>query len=155
MLKQEITSALTRLMKKQDKVSVNTIRLILAVIKDKEISMRSNGSSNEITDNEIFLLLRNMINQRQDSIILYKHGKREELAKQENNEIKIIEQFLSKQLNNNEIESACKEAVSNSAVNVPGDIDKIMNELKHKFLGRIDMTKARTHIKKLLSDNIK
>ena len=62
MLKQEITSALTRLMKKQDNVSVNTIRLILAVIKDKEISMRSNGSSNEITDNEIFLLLRNMIN---------------------------------------------------------------------------------------------
>ena len=117
--------------------------------------MRSNGSSNEITDNEIFLLLRNMINQRQDSIILYKQGKREELAKQENNEIKIIEQFLSKQLNNNEIESACKEAVSNSAVNVQGDIDKIMNELKHKFLGRIDMTKARTHIKKLLSENIK
>ena len=155
MLKQEITSALTRLMKKQDKVSVNTIRLILAVIKDKEISMRSNGSSNEITDNEIFLLLRNMINQRQDSIILYKQGKREELAKQENNEIKIIEQFLSKQLNNDETESACKEAVNNSAVNVPGDIDKIMNELKHKFLGRIDMTKARTHIKKLLSENIK
>ena len=70
-------------------------------------------------------------------------------------EIKIIEQFLSKQLNNNEIESACKEAVSNSAVNVPGDINKIMNELKYKFLDRIDMTKARTHIKKLLSKNIK
>mgnify|MGYP000002847868 CR=1 FL=1 len=99
MLKQEITSALTRLMKKQDKVSVNTIRLILAVIKDKEISMRSNDSSNEITDNEIFLLLKNMINQRQDSINLYKQGKREELAKKESEEIKIIENFLPKQLN--------------------------------------------------------
>ena len=93
MLKQEITTALIQATKKQDKDSINTIRLILAVIKDKEISMRSNDSSNEITDNEIFLLLKNMINQRQDSIDLYKQGKREELAKKESDEIKIIENF--------------------------------------------------------------
>ena len=44
-----------------------------------------------------------MINQRQDSIILYKQGKREELAKQENNEIKIIETKVGrkKQIENN------------------------------------------------------
>ena len=155
MLKQEITTALIQATKKQDKDSINTIRLILAVIKDKEISMRSNDSSNEITDNEIFLLLKNMINQRQDSIDLYKQGKREELAKQESDEIKIIENFLPKQLNNNEIESICKEIIIDLSINDFGGMGQVMNELKNKFAGRIDMKKASTLVKKILSKNIK
>jgi len=154
MLKQEITTALIQATKKQDKDSINTIRLILAVIKDKEISMRSNDSSNEITDNEIFLLLKNMINQRQDSIDLYKQGKREELAKKESDEIKIIENFLPKQLNNNEIESMCKEIIIDLSINDFSDMGQVMNELKNKFAGRIDMKKASTLVKKILSNNI-
>ena len=155
MLKQEITTALIQATKKQDRDSINTIRLILAVIKDKEISMRSNDSSNEITDNEIFLLLKNMINQRQDSIDLYKQGKREELAKKESDEIKIIENFLPKQLNNNEIESICKEIIIDLSINDFGGMGQVMNELKNKFAGRIDMKKASTLVKKILSKNIK
>ena len=155
MLKQEITTALIQATKKQDKDSINTIRLILAVIKDKEISMRSNDSSNEITDNEIFLLLKNMINQRQDSIDLYKQGQREELAKKEGDEIKIIENFLPKQLNNNEIESICKEIIIDLSINDFGGMGQVMNELKNKFAGRIDMKKASTLVKKILSKNIK
>ena len=154
MLKQEITTALIQATKKQDKDSINTIRLILAVIKDKEISMRSNDSSNEITDNEIFLLLKNMINQRQDSINLYKQGKREELAKKEGDEIKIIENFLPKQLNNNEIESMCKEIIIDLSINDFSDMGQVMNELKNKFAGRIDMKKASTLVKKILTKNI-
>ena len=154
MLKQEITTALIQATKKQDKDSINTIRLILAVIKDKEISMRSNDSSNEITDNEIFLLLKNMINQRQDSINLYKQGKREELAKKEGDEIKIIENFLPKQLNNNEIESMCKEIIIDLSINDFSGMGQVMNELKNKFAGRIDMKKASTLVKKILSNNI-
>ena len=154
MLKQEITTALIQATKKQDKDSINTIRLILAVIKDKEISMRSNDSSNEITDNEIFLLLKNMINQRQDSIDLYKQGKREELAKKESDEIKIIENFLPKQLNNNEIESMCKEIIIDLSINDFSDMGQVMNELKNKFAGRIDMKKASTLVKKILTKNI-
>jgi len=155
MLKQEITTALIQATKKQDRDSINTIRLILAVIKDKEISMRSNDSSNEITDNEIFLLLKNMINQRQDSIDLYKQGQREELAKKEGDEIKIIENFLPKQLNNNEIESICKEIIIDLSINDFGGMGQVMNELKNKFAGRIDMKKASTLVKKILSKNIK
>jgi len=154
MLKQEITTALIQATKKQDKDSINTIRLILAVIKDKEISMRSNDSSNEITDNEIFLLLKNMINQRQDSIDLYKQGKREELAKKESDEIKIIENFLPKQLNNNEIESMCKEIIIDLSINDFSGMGQVMNELKNKFAERIDMKKASTLVKKILSNNI-
>ena len=154
MLKQEITTALIQATKKQDKDSINTIRLILAVIKDKEISMRSNDSSNEITDNEIFLLLKNMINQRQDSIDLYKQGKREELAKKESDEIKIIENFLPKQLNNNEIESMCKEIIIDLSINDFSGMGQVMSELKNKFAGRIDMKKASTLVKKILSNNI-
>jgi len=155
MLKNEITFALTKAMKKKDKESINTIRLMLAVIKDKEISTRSNGSSNEIMDNELLSLLHSMIKQRKESIDLYKKGKREELVKKENNEIKIIERFLPKQLNDNEIESVCKKTIIDLSVNDINDMSKIINELKNKFPGRIDMAKASSYVKKILTENTK
>ena len=68
--------------------------------------------------------------------------------------IKIIENFLPKQLNNNEIESMCKEIIIDLSINDFSDMGQVMNELKNKFAGRIDMKKASTLVKKILSNNI-
>ena len=61
--------------------------------------------------------------------------------------------FLS--FNNNEIESICKEIIIDLSINDFGGMGQVMNELKNKFAGRIDMKKASTLVKKILSKNIK
>ena len=69
--------------------------------------------------------------------------------------MKSQKRFLPKQLNDNEIESVCKETIIDLSVNDINDMSKIMNELKTKFPGRIDMAKASSHIKKILTENTK
>ena len=74
MLKKQLTESLKQAIINKDKDSVRTLRLILAVLKDKEISERSNGKSEEISDDEVLSLLRKMIKQRKESVELYKKG---------------------------------------------------------------------------------
>ena len=68
MLKKQLTESLKQAIINKDKDSVRTLRLILAVLKDKEISERSNGKSEEISDDEVLSLLRKMIKQRKESV---------------------------------------------------------------------------------------
>ena len=83
MLKKQLTDDLVTAIKNKDKESINTIRLILAAIKNKEIALRSEDKNKEITDEIIFSILKNMIKQRNESIDLYKKGNRPELMDKE------------------------------------------------------------------------
>ena len=71
MLKKQLTDDLVTAIKNKDKESINTIRLILAAIKNKEIALRSEDKNKEITDEMIFSILKNMVKQRNESIDLY------------------------------------------------------------------------------------
>ena len=108
MLKEQLTESLKQAIINKDKDSVRTLRLILAVLKYKEISERSNGLSEEISDDEVLSLLRKMIKQRKESVELYKKGKRDDLVNNENKAIKIIEKYLAVQLSNKETKNVCE-----------------------------------------------
>ena len=92
----------------QEKQRLATLRLINAAIKDRDIAVRSEENTEGVSDSEIILILSNMVKQRKQSIVQYEEGGRIELAERERQEIKIIEEFLPNQLNEQEI----KEEVS-------------------------------------------
>ena len=83
MLKKQLTDGLITAIKNKDKESINAIRLILAAIKDKEIAIRSEDKNNEVSEEIIFNILKNMVKQRNESIDLYTKGNRPELADKE------------------------------------------------------------------------
>ena len=93
MLQKKINEELIKAVKKKDKESVNTLRLILAALKDKEIALRSEEKSKKISDELIVNILKNMVKQRCESIELYEKGNRQELADKEKKEIDIIKKF--------------------------------------------------------------
>ena len=111
MLKKQLTDDLVTAVKNKDKESINTIRLILAAIKNKEIALRSEDKNKEITDEIIFSILKNMVKQRNESIDLYEKGNRTELADKEKKEIDIIQKFLPKQFDDNVVKDICKEII--------------------------------------------
>ena len=91
-----------------------------------------------------------MVKQRKQSIVQYEEGGRIELAERERQEIKIIEEFLPNQLNEQEIkEEVSKIIQSKDQLNIK-DIGKIMSELKTNFSGRMDFGKASEIVKALL-----
>ena len=136
--------------KSQEKQRLATLRLINAAIKDRDIAVRSEENTEGVSDSEIILILSNMVKQRKQSIVQYEEGGRIELAERERQEIKIIEEFLPNQLNEQEImEEVSKIIASKDQLNIK-DIGKIMSELKRKFSGRMDFGKASEIVKALL-----
>ena len=153
MLQKKINEELIKAVKKKDKESVNTLRLILAALKDKEIALRSEEKSKKISDELIVNILKNMVKQRCESIELYEKGNRQELADKEKKEIDIIKKFLPEELNKNEIEQICKEVIEKLQAKNMSDMGKVMAEINnHKSSSQIDMANASSYVKLILSN---
>ena len=150
-LREKINQQFNAALKNKEKTLVSTLRLIIAAIKDKDIANRSGEKKGESKDQEIIKVLQKMKKQRQDSADLYKKGGREELLKVEEEEIKIIDAFLPKQLSEVETKKICKEIIESSGASSIKDMGKIMGLLKQKYSDSIDFSKASIIVKGLLS----
>ena len=150
-LREKINEQFNSAIKSKNKTSVSTFRLILAAIKERDIANRTSGKKEEIKDDDIIKVLRKMKKQRQDSANLYKKGGRQELLKAEEEEIKIIDTFLPKQLSEEETKKICKETIKLLGASDIKDMGKIMGSLKKKYSDSIDFSKVNTIVKGLLS----
>ena len=128
-LRKNINEQFNAALKSKNKTLVSTFRLILTAIKERDIASRTGGKKEEVKDQEIIQVLRKMRKQRQDSADLYKKGERQELLETEEEEIKIIDTFLPKQLNEEETKKICKEVIELVGASSIKDMGKIMGSL--------------------------
>ena len=149
-IRENISKLLKEAMIKKDIKLTNTLRLILAAVKDKDISVRSNGNSTGINETEIISLLQNMIKQRNVSIEMYIQGKRDDLVKIEEDEIEIISNFLPEQLSDNEINDIINHTIETSGANSMKDMGKVINLIKEEHNGKIDFGAVSKIIKEKL-----
>jgi len=150
-LREKINEKFNTALKNKNKTLVSTLRLILAAIKDRDIANRTAEKKETIKDAEIVKVLRKMRKQRQDSAELYKKGERQELLEIELAEIKIIDTFLPKQLNEEETKKICKEVIESLGASSTKDMGKIMGSLKQKYSESIDFSKVNVIVKGLLN----
>ena len=150
-LREKINQQFNTALKNKNKTLVSTLRLILAAIKERDIANRTSGKKEEVKDQEIIKVLQKMKKQRQDSADLYKKGGRQELLNIEEEEIKIIDTFLPKQLSEEETKKICKEIIESVGASSIKDMGKIMGTLKKKYPDSIDFSKANIIIKGLLN----
>ena len=151
MLRDEISNALKSSMKEKDPVAVSTLRLIQAAIKDRDIAARSKGIDDGISDDQILQVLQTMVRQRHESIEMYKRGNRDELAEREAQEIKVIQGFMPRQLNETETEAAIDEVVAVTGAKSIKDMGKAMGALRERYAGQIDFGKAGAALKARLA----
>ena len=149
-LKELISAKYKDSMKSKNIQEVNTLRLILSAIKDKEIENRTKPDSKEINDEQILILLQNLIKQRNDSIDSFKKANREDLVTKENDEIEIISNFLPKQLSQEEVTDIIKNIIDEKKLSSIKDMGAIMGLLKSKYSGSVDMGLAGKIAKELL-----
>ena len=149
-LRDKISEQFNSALKSKNKNLVSTLRLVLAAIKDKDIANRTGEKKEIAKDDEIVKILRKMKKQRQDSADLYKKGGRQELFDAEESEIKIIDSFLPKQLNEEETKKICKELIQKLEASSIKDMGKIMGALKQDYSDTIDFSKVNIIVKDLL-----
>ena len=149
-MRTRLTDGMKAAMKSGEKRKLSTLRLILAAIKDRDISAR--GAGNErVSDEEILQILAKMIKQREESARIYEEQSRLDLSEQEREEMEIIREYLPQQMDEDEVRSACSKVIEE--VNGEGlrDMGKCMNALKEKYPGRIDFGKASGVVKDMLA----
>lgn len=152
MLRQDVNEALKAAMKAKDVRATSTLRLILAALKDRDIAARgAPGAENGISDEAILEMLQKMIKQRLDSIEQYKRGNRDDLVRQEQEEIEIIKRFLPKQMSEAEVTAAIDQVVRDVGAGCIKDMGKTMAALKERYAGQMDFTKAAQMVKQRLS----
>ena len=149
-MKNTIVNELSNSLKSGDKTRIHTLRLILAAIKDKEIASRSNGENDEISSEVVSSLLKKMIKQRNDSIEMFEKANRQELVQKEQEEVKIISEFLPAQLDEDQTIKFCEEAISQSDAQNLKDIGKVIKLLKERHADSLDMSIASRILKERL-----
>ncbi len=145
-LKEKILEAMKTTMRAQDKSRLGAIRLIQAAIKQKEVDERIS-----LTDSDVLAVLDKMLRQRKESIKQFELAKRDDLVKQEELEIAVIQEFLPTALSPSEIQSLVNEAIRSLDAKTVKDMGKVMASLKPKLEGRADMGEVGALIKTLLS----
>jgi uncharacterized protein len=151
MIRQQISQTLKDAMQAKDGAKTTTLRTINAAIKQKDIDVARARGDQQIGDDEILNLLQGLIKSRRESIDLYKQGGRQDLVDKEASEIAIIEQFLPKQMTEDETRAAVRELVSSLGASSVKDMGKVMAALKSSYAGQLDMTKASGIVKEVLS----
>ena len=149
-LRNKINEHFNAALKSKNKSLISTLRLILAAIKERDIANRTGKNQEVVKDEEITKVLKKMKKQRQESAELYKKGDRQELLKAEEEEIKIIDSFLPKQLSEEETVKICKDIIQSLGASSIKDMGKIMGSLKQKYSASIDFSKVNTIVKDLL-----
>ena len=149
-LKNKINLDYNDALKAKDKSRISTYRFILSGIKDLDISNRSNPDKKETDDEGIKKLLKKMIKQRAESIDVYKKNNREDLLKIEENEHKILSDYLPKQLSDEETKKICSEVAQKLGANSIKDMGKVMGELKKNYSDTLDFSKAGSLLKEIL-----
>lgn len=150
MIRDNLKQALISAMKSGDKTRTGTIRLIQSALKNRDIELR--GAASPPEDNVLVTeVLQKMVKQRRESIDMYRKGNRPELAEAEADEVTVIEEFLPKQLSDEEIAAAIEEATAEANATSVKDMGRVMALIKERHAGQIDMSKASQMVKAKLT----
>ena len=151
MLRDDIKNALVDAMKNKEQDKVNTLRLVQAAIKQKDIDARMKGVMDGVDEAAVLSLLQGMIKQRKESIEMYKKGNREDLVAHEQGEIDVIQAFLPKQMDEAAMTEAIKAVIAETGASSIKDMGKVMGALRAKYAGQMDFGVASGVIKTLLA----
>ena len=135
-MRDQFNTELKIAMKAGEKRRVETLRMINAALKDKDIEARGQGKT--VSDDDILALLQKLVKSRQESAEIYEKAGRTDLSTQEREEIAIIQSFLPQPLSQAEADAAIAAAIAETGAASIKEMGKVIGVLKGKYAGRMD-----------------
>jgi hypothetical protein len=133
-LKAQITEDMKQAMKAKDSFRLGTIRLLQSAMKQKEVDERI-----ELNDEQVIAIVDKLIKQRKDSVQAYEQAAREDLAEVERQEMAVLQAYLPARMSEEEIHAAVRAIVSELNAAGPGDMGRVMGQVKTRLAGKADM----------------
>ncbi len=132
-LKEKIAEDLKEAMRGKDILRVNTLRMIIAAIKNYEVEKMKQAS-----DDDVMVVLTKEAKRRKEAIEEYEKYGRSDLAEKEKRELEIIESYLPKQLTEEEIREIVMKTIEEVGATSIRDLGKVMGAVMLKLKGKAD-----------------
>jgi uncharacterized protein YqeY len=145
-LKQTLLSDLKGAMKSRDSLKVDTLRLIVSEIKNREIDLHE-----ELGDEAITALLTTQIKKRKEAAAMYEQGGRTDLKEKEEKEIAIIQVYLPEQVGEEELKQRIQAVIAETGAQGPKDMGKVMKVVVPEFKGKAEGDQIRKIVTELLN----
>ncbi len=145
-LKSQLTNDLKDGLRSGDKLRVSVIRLLTAMIKNREVDKRG-----PLTDPEVLQAISTSCKQRQEAIEQFRQGGREDLASKETAELAILQSYLPKPLTAEELQGLVQEAIREAQATSAKEMGKVMALLMPRVTGRADGKVVNTMVREALA----
>lgn len=146
-LENTISEAIKTAMREKDRVALDSLR----AVKSQILLLKTEAKGAEVSAEQEIAILQRMIKQRKDSFEQFTAQGRADLAEVEEAQMKVIEQFLPKQLSAEELESEIKTIISETKAETIKDLGKVMGVASKALAGKSDGKSISEMVKKLLS----
>ncbi len=147
-LEDKVMGDLKTAMLAKDEKSLRSLRAIKAAILNTKTS---EGFSGEIKEEDEIKLLQKLVKQRKDSLEIFEKQNREDLASKEREEIEVIEKFLPKQMNEDDLKNIIEKIVKETGASSPADMGKVMSVANKEIGGKADGKTIAAMVKDILA----
>lgn len=131
-IKERLTEDMKSFMRNKETVKLNTVRMVKKNVTELETS---SGHFGEATDDEILKIIQKMVKQGTDTARIYKEQGRDDLYKEESEQLDVLKEYLPKQLTEDEISKEIDKVMSETGLSQMGPL---MKELNKRLTGRAD-----------------
>ncbi|EYD77768.1 Transamidase GatB domain protein [Rubellimicrobium mesophilum DSM 19309] len=139
-LRTRINDALKDAMRAKAADRLSVLRLMNSAIKDRDIAARGEGQPSPVPDDGVIAVLAKMVKQRQESARAYDEAGRDDLSGKERSEAQVIEEFLPRQLSQEEAEAAVAAAIAETGASSIKDMGRVMAALRSRHAGQMDFS---------------
>ena len=129
---------------------VETLRLLLAALQNREIEKRGKTGASELSEEEVVEVVTREVKKRKEAIGLYTQGNRSDLTDKEKKELIIIEKFLPPQMDEDEVRTIIQKQIETMGNPPASDFGKVMGVVMKDLKGKIDGTVVTKIIKEIL-----
>ena len=150
MLKDKLSADLKDAMRAKDEVRLRTIRSLRAALMEKEIEQREGGTAT-LTPEQEMGVVQKQAKQRRDSMEQYEKADRDDLRQKEAEELAVIEEYLPKQLGEEELRKVVQEVIAVTGAASPKDIGRVMGAAMERVRGQAEGRRVQQMASELLS----
>jgi len=142
----QLNKDLKAAMKSKDKITLETIRSLKSMLRDKEIE-----KNDDLSEEEQIQVLSTAAKRRRESIESYEEGGRQELADQEKAELQVIEQYLPEQMSEDDIRILVDEVITETGAETMQDMGRVMGTIMPRLRGKADGSQVQQIVQEKLS----
>ena len=136
MTKEELREELKKSMLAKDSARTSTLRMLISAVGYFEI--QKGGAGYAATDQDIASVIQSEAKKRRDSIEQFRSAGREEMAKNEEAELLVLQSFLPEQMGEDQVRETVKQAIDETGASGMGDMGKVMSNVMGKVRGQAD-----------------